>query len=364
MFRIEMLPAFHGDCIWIEYGSEKNPARLLIDGGPLPTYEALRSRIDKVPKKDREFELVVLTHVDADHIESTVKILNVEELDFKVGDIWFNAWKHLLPANKDELGPVQGEYVSSLIKKHDLPWNRAFREGPILANKSDEGMEPDYVIMPGGMKLTLLSPNSDKLAKLAPEWAKAVRAAGLEPGAAREALEDLSKKKRYRPPDELGGGRFDITSLALAPFESDQSAPNGSSIAFIAEFQGKSCLFLGDSHAPVIVEAVNRLLAKRGEEKLFLDAVKLPHHGSRHNVSRELIEMLECRRFLISTNGNLFDHPDAESIARIIKYGGRSPEIYFNYLCDTTKVWSEASDHSGASVHFPDEGKAGIIIDL
>ena len=33
MLRIEMLPAAHGDCLWIEYGSGTNVHRILIDGG-------------------------------------------------------------------------------------------------------------------------------------------------------------------------------------------------------------------------------------------------------------------------------------------------------------------------------------------
>jgi hypothetical protein len=64
---------------------------------------------------------MVLTHVDADHIESAVKLLNVKKLDFDVGDIWFNAWKHLSPSHGDELGPVQGEYVSALISGSVYP---------------------------------------------------------------------------------------------------------------------------------------------------------------------------------------------------------------------------------------------------
>jgi len=147
MFHIEMLPALHGDCIWIEYGEKSRLNRMLIDGGPLPTYDALRTRIEKVPKDQRRFELLVLTHVDADHIESTVKLLNVQELDFEVGDIWFNAWKHLLPANKDELGPVQGEYVSALIKQHDLPWNKAFGQGSVAV---PEGADLPSITMPAG----------------------------------------------------------------------------------------------------------------------------------------------------------------------------------------------------------------------
>ena len=361
MFHIEMLPALHGDCIWIEYGEKSRLNRMLIDGGPLPTYDALRTRIEKVPKDQRRFELLVLTHVDADHIESTVKLLNVQELDFEVGDIWFNAWKHLLPANKDELGPVQGEYVSALIKQHGLPWNKAFGQGSVAVH---EGADLPSITLAGGMKLTLLSPDAKKLAKLAPEWAKAVRAAGLEPGIAREALEDLSKRKKYRPPDELGGGRFDITALAEAPFQSDRSSSNGSSIAFLAQYQGKSCLFLGDAHAPAVVDGIKRLL--RGEDKLAVDAIKLPHHGSRNNVSRELIELLKCPRYMISTNGDIFEHPDAESIARVIKYGDRFPGIYFNYLSDTTRIWKEAAmqGRTDFKVHFPEPESMGIIIDL
>jgi len=114
-------------------------------------------------------------------------------------------------------------------------------------------------------------------------------------------LRIFQKRKKYHPPDELGTGRFDIKALADAPFQSDRTPPNGSSIAFLAEYQGKSCMFLGDAHAPVLVDAIERLLAHRGEEKLRVDAMKLPHHGSRNNVSRELIELLDCPRYLVST---------------------------------------------------------------
>ncbi len=362
MFRIEMLPALHGDCIWIEYGEESKPHRILIDGGPLPTYDILRTRLERVSKDQRYFDLMVLTHVDADHIESAVKMLNTTKLDFEVGDIWFNAWKHLSPSHGDELGPVQGEYVSALILRHGLPWNNAFSNGPVMVHEG-------YIltnIIPGGMKLTLLSPDSKKLVKLAPEWAKAVRAAGLEPGIPKEILEDLSKRKKYRPSDELGGGHFDIAALAEAPFEPDRTAANGSCIAFLAEYQGKACLFLGDAHPSVLVDSIRRLLVERGEDKLAVDAVKLPHHGSRNNVSREFIELLACPRYLISTNGNIFEHPDAEAIARIIMYGGRSPTIFFNYLSDTTKIWKEESRNirTGFGVRFPDSENTGIIIDL
>ncbi len=363
MFRIEMLPALHGDCIWIEYGEADKPHRILIDGGPLPTYDLLRTRLERVSKDQRSFDLMVITHVDADHIESVVKLLNVQKLDFEVGDIWFNAWKHLLPTHGDELGPVQGEYVSALILRHGLPWNKAFSNGPVVL---PDGQDIPAITLPGGMKLTLLSPDRKKLAKLAPEWAKAVRAAGLEPGVPREVLEDLSKRKKYHPADELGEGHFDIAALAKAPFKSDRTATNGSCIAFLAEYQGKACLFLGDAHSPILVDSIKRLLEKRGEEKLAVNAIKLPHHGSKNNMSRELIELLDCPRYFVSTNGNIFAHPDAEAIARIIRYGGRSPIIFFNYLSDIARIWKEESKYSRTifDIRYPEPESMGITIEL
>ena len=75
MLSIEMLPARHGDCLWIEYaeGVSDRTRRILVDGGPGFAYGALRARIEQLPLAEREFELVVVTHIDADHIEGIIR---------------------------------------------------------------------------------------------------------------------------------------------------------------------------------------------------------------------------------------------------------------------------------------------------
>ncbi|MFP5462716.1 MAG: hypothetical protein ACLGII_14300 [Gammaproteobacteria bacterium] len=40
-FRIEMLPALHGDCLVVEWGDERRTRRMLIDGGPIGAFGAL-----------------------------------------------------------------------------------------------------------------------------------------------------------------------------------------------------------------------------------------------------------------------------------------------------------------------------------
>src|SRR5512137_1873457 len=91
MVNIEMLPAAHGDCLWIEYGTGQQAWRILVDGGPAHTYPALRERILHLPAADREFELLLVTHIDGDHIEGVIRLLqDAEALQCRFQRIWFN----------------------------------------------------------------------------------------------------------------------------------------------------------------------------------------------------------------------------------------------------------------------------------
>src|SRR6185369_528707 len=87
MFSIELFPAGGGDCLWIEYGSAKAPHRLLIDGGIPATASELRRRIKLVPEKKRCFELVVVTHIDLDHIGGLLPLLRKPPKGFWAKDI-------------------------------------------------------------------------------------------------------------------------------------------------------------------------------------------------------------------------------------------------------------------------------------
>jgi glyoxylase-like metal-dependent hydrolase (beta-lactamase superfamily II) len=130
MFKIDLMPAAQGDCVWIEYGPPDVPHRVLIDGGTAPTYDHLRARIRQLPEDKRRFDVLIVTHVDADHIEGIIRLLQDDSLGLRFDDIWFNGWKHL---PTDRLGPAQGEMLSVLLGRRArpgrprLPWNRAFQ---------------------------------------------------------------------------------------------------------------------------------------------------------------------------------------------------------------------------------------------
>ena len=97
MFRLEVLPAAHGDAIWIEYGDPRRPRRIVVDGGPAATYETgLHRRLLLLPAQDRRIDLLLVTHIDTDHIDGAIILLQAaEQLGISFGEIWFNGWAQL-----------------------------------------------------------------------------------------------------------------------------------------------------------------------------------------------------------------------------------------------------------------------------
>jgi flavorubredoxin len=91
-----MLPADDGDCFFVETGNEDYIYRILIDGGRRRcSREYLRPLIACLPLRDGpSVDLVVITHIDSDHVEGLLDLLMDDALP-SVGEIWFNDLHHL-----------------------------------------------------------------------------------------------------------------------------------------------------------------------------------------------------------------------------------------------------------------------------
>lgn len=357
MLTIEMLPAQYGDCLWIEYGDERAPRRILVDCGMKSTYRLLSDRLEEDP--GLSFELLVLTHVDADHIQGSIPLLQAFGPD-RFKDVWFNGWYQLPP--DDKLGAVQGEIVSALLQKGRFTWNSKWRGRTKTVVVPDKGKLPSRTL-DGGLKLTLLSPTTGRLADLRKEWKKVLLEEKMRPGDTGDALRRLAKRRELQP-DRLG--RIDLRALARKKYEPDKGAGNGSSIALLAEYEEKTVLLAGDAFAPLLEQSIARLLQERKKEgKLRLDAFKLSHHGSRGNTSPGLLERVSCRDFLVSTNGSSYYHPHEETMARVI-LSQRNPRLHFNYRSDENKPWASRAlqREFEYEARYPEEGAEGYKLTL
>ncbi len=355
MIRLQMLPAGHGDCLWLEYGNPDAPRRVLIDGGTAGTYKkSLLPKLRTLPADQRQFELMVITHIDADHIAGALELMKDKENGFSAKDIWFNGFRHLPDEAPQTLGPVQGEKLTDILVGHGVSWNGAFANEAV-AVRSD--VPPPRIELEGGLVLTVLSPTPACLTDLKPKWEKEIKKAGLDPCRDREELKESAEGFLL-----LSGGPPDVEKLAADPFSEDSSVANGSCIALLAEFEGRRLLLAGDAHPGVIMEGLNRLGM---DGKVPLDAIKLPHHGSKANLDFDFLDAVDCPKYLFSSNGAYFKHPDREAVARVIKWGGAEPHLVFNYDTQHNNIWDNDSlrEEYGYKTEYPESETDGATLE-
>jgi len=352
MFSIEMLPAAHGDCLWIEYRVDEGPlGRVLIDGGPSHTYGSLVERIQALPADDRHFELVVVTHIDCDHIDGIIRLLQEEHLGITVGEIWFNGWPQVSPPTQ---GAKQGEYLAVVIEQFEqrvgeMRWNTSFGRMAVRP-----GLPESDVVLPGGLEITVLGPPGERLEALHDLWEDVVRDAGWEPGDRAAAGAKLGTIKTLRPlipePAAVPEQEPAPADLPEVPTQggkkpgADTSVANGSSISLLVSLAGQpKALLVGDAFAADIEDAVCKLAGDGADaERFAVDAFKLPHHGSIANLTAGLLSALSCKHYLVSTSGAQFKHPDPAAIDLVLGHHDSTrgaAELHFNYLTETTNAW-------------------------
>jgi beta-lactamase superfamily II metal-dependent hydrolase len=135
---------------------------------------------------------------------------------------------------------------------------------------------------------------------------------------------------------------IDVDLLASGAEKVDNETPNGSSIAFVVEHDGRRALLAADAHPNRLAESVARFAEGKAERRRF-ELLKVSHHGSAANTTSDFLARLDCNRFVFSTDGSRHRHPDPEAVAKILKYSAPAPkELVFNYATERTLPWNDA----------------------
>ncbi|PEQ43631.1 Zn-dependent hydrolase [Bacillus cereus] len=413
--EIKMFPASYGDSFLVTCKGEKQ-THILIDMGFKGTYnKTIKKELKEISKEGGKLSLLVFTHVDEDHILGGIKFLE-ENGDvnspkvIEVDEIWHNSYKHLqfekkkLLQEKEEMKESSEEMLTKIIQKghgkengvkevSDISfeqawtlvgalgkngytdrWNKTFNNQAVSVEKSDNTLR--IVSINDEVKITILSPDEKKLKELDKAWeSKLVELGFKDKIESNELMEDafeiymanfVDSKKKSRKVKKVSG-EVDIDAIANQDFEPDHKPVNGSSIAFILELGEKKILFLGDSHSETIEQYLKEILTKSGQERMYFDAVKISHHGSKHNTSKELLNLIETKNYIISTNGRgkNFYHPDIETLYRIISINKeKKKKIIFNYK--PTRLFNrinnqELQDNYNFEIEYTNDSTKGVI---
>ncbi|NND76092.1 MAG: alpha/beta fold hydrolase [Ilumatobacter sp.] len=317
---LRALPAKCGDCLVVEYGDNGDrPHRILIDGGLKSGFdEGLGRYLAETDDQPTEFDIVVVTHIDLDHIQGVIEAIEQDRL--RTENIWFNGRDQideLVNTEGGSRGPRQGDALDELIPPQ--------KRNPVVDGKAivvPEAGVFELPGMPGGARCTLLSPSRDRLERLLKKWPKPTRG---------DPLKDLF--------DAFDDDADDDGTRAAGVFGKDGSAANGSSIAFLLEVDGASLLLTGDAYARVLEDTIKRLLDDRGVDKLDVDLFKLSHHGSRQNMTDDLLDLIRPANILICTDGSKFKHPDADALQKIRSH---FPSVPIHFTDDTDIITQRA----------------------
>jgi len=365
VFRLHVLQAKFGDCLVLEFGTTGAPRFMLIDGGPQGTYEAhLRPFLQKLAADGHGLELAMLSHVDNDHVSGLLDLFSElrtqseggEPPLVRLGSLWHNSFfqgpsdRQVEPALRAALamaapesavaghlgailnGVSEGNRLRLLCELVKIPLNPGFSDGEIVTDTAQPfSME--------NLRLRVIGPSRRNLDQLRVEW-----------------LEWLDKHA-----DEIGRER----PLSV---QADRSIPNLSSIAVLAEAAGKSILLTGDARGDHLLNGLEdaALLAPGG--RLHVSVLKLPHHGSARNITREFFERVTADTYVVSADGRN-GNPDLDPLLWLVdaaRADQREIEIVITNETPSTQklVASRSPRTSGYALRTLARGKSLVTVTL
>ena len=309
-----------GDAICIRYADDDGVEYVhVVDGGYTDDGEKVLNHIEAHYGNPGYVDHVVLTHPDGDHAAGLKKVLE----EIAVGVLWLNRpWNHV-----DALMPrFDYEYTrDGLIRRlrKDFPFTAALEE--IAIAKGIEIREPlqDAQIGP----FTVLAPSRDRYIELVVQSEKT-------PDEARKAMMEgtfFEKAVRYLKNVISEWGQENLKGETEGT-----SSENEVSVVQYAELCGEKILLTGDAGIEALQEAYQYAVA-RGVQLPGIDRFDVPHHGSRRNLSSDVLDLWLGPRLptkpttpsftaIVSANRNDENHPRKAVVRALIHRGAKVVE--------------------------------------
>ncbi|WP_350557508.1 MBL fold metallo-hydrolase [Psychrobacter sp. CAL346-MNA-CIBAN-0220] len=300
---ITSFEAKYGDAFLIE--EPDSNIKFLVDCGFKLTYK------HHIKKRTNSADFIILTHSDEDHINGAFPLINDYPVKFPLNKVYVNSPESIpIPRTDGEISIRQAKDLVNLLKDKELPFEGLIQGQTIKVSKN--------------LSLDIISPTQTELDSYYAKYNDQIATVQQNTKGTDISLNAPTKSvtEWIKQPDSF-------------PKISDDIA-NASSIAFILNYKDKKVLFLADSHPEVISD----YLLKQGfnsTNKATFDYIKLSHHGSAKSISKQLLNIISCNNFIISTNGGKArsKHPSAETIAKLAalvdRNGNDEINFYFNY---------------------------------
>ena len=353
---VYFLPAKSGDCMLLELD---NKNCILIDCGYTVTYnEELKPLLQKLAKKGCKISLMIITHIDEDHISGAISFIedngNAENPKvIQIDEIWhngiFNTVMNSEIFRKHETEVVPEDLLNKCRSTRALLKKQLHGEcGTISATQSKvfericakyhyriNSQFVNQCVVKGqkyffdNCEINILSPGIKEIEQFHDVLNKElVKKFGSDYiwNRTEDFAELLELIALYKGNDEPGAFTMkqisakttDIHEWLETSTLSKMNEINCASIVTDIRYKGLKLLFMGDSESELWKEQLES----------YYDLIKVSHHGT----TKPNLAWMSCtnaKKLLISTNGGKHRHPEDDFLARAIM--GDFEELYFNY---------------------------------
>ena len=365
-----------GDCLLLNLRDNGQEFTMLIDCGKYNSkIKELFEKTYKITKLDK----LVITHFDDDRIKGVIELLK-DRPELKIEDIWFNCFRHLPKDKEIELTEFQKikieELYSELGSKYkpveaNISAEQSLSLSNILSRNtnwssswSDERISIDnqkeFDLGQWG-KIHLLSPTDNEINELENlyklEFCKKLYGKADDYSSEqRNSIYELLLRTFEDRDTEFPEEEYPISSKQLlnkravenysnTVVKIDDNVTNRSSIAFIWTLHNHKVLFLGDSTPDIVIKYIQLYKEVNGiaGTPLLFDAIKVSHHGSKRNMTNELLHEIDSEVFIFCGTSQL--RPDEICISKVISrklpQEIKERKLYFNYQNDIVKNFSD-----------------------
>lgn len=338
---IKTISVGKGDCIAFQLSNEQERCNILIDCGDF------NGNVRKIVCEDfgKHIDLMVATHIDDDHIAGLGSMLSDADMqDLVIEKIWFNCYQNVgsrdIPLTEDVRTAIQklesklhksiykeqediAERDAALLSRSILSkkeWATAWNSDPVLSGEVLPICEGRLGV------IKVFCPSTADQARIKTKYEQLFMAELMEdqftPFADSayiyEILNRILPYDQYREPIETDSAYAALTRVVAEKYADakqkyDSSDENRSSISFVWEYDGHKILFGGDTSHSNIVKGLKALYPDA--DCLVFDAIKVPHHGSEHNISKKLLKLIDSEHFIITERRSITDQHQKHSRA-------------------------------------------------
>ncbi|OCA69078.1 hypothetical protein BBI01_17860 [Chryseobacterium artocarpi] len=350
--EINMINVEDGDAIILMLKNSEKKSLIVIDGGYKAHYPKIKKRLEEVlPLYDNKIDLLICTHYDNDHIGGVEKIL--DDYHQIVQEIWIHTIKETVDEEIHFLGKQLTELKQNLLLE-DIDIDSSSKyiiEGyedllRVVRKIRDYGLEDKMSQVFKGKEFgkfpifSVIGPTYDFYRQNLPALKSEAIEEDLKANFDHRFSSGIPKLSEYLKNSlNTSGNEADCKNLEVSSLRNGVTATNMVSIVTLLQFDNKKFLFTGDAG----IESFEKHIPNWDTDLKDLYFLDLPHHGSKNNTSKKMIDVFNPNYVFVSARSR--NNRPSSHIESCIK--SRKNLVRFEITNRDSKTWYIKIDQDG-----------------